>query len=154
MGRNSHDYNEDSVTIWVAPRRPSRIPVMLNVLDRLRDSIHALTSPRWRMFLTMLIQCHVPTMTPTFPNNVLTIIRTIRSGVFRLLVANSLFLRVNQRYLGVPLDGVHIPGHESSSSLAFPMTVSPCGRVLDSLLLLTPLLLPAMCPLGVSPHFR
>jgi hypothetical protein len=91
VGRDADDDYDDSVTISLSRRRPSRIPVMMNVLDRLRDSIHALPSLRERMFLTMLIQCHVPTMTPTFPNNVLTRLRPLRSEVFRLLVANALF---------------------------------------------------------------
>jgi hypothetical protein len=36
------DYYEDSVTIGLAPRMPSRVPSLTNVLARLRLPIHAL----------------------------------------------------------------------------------------------------------------
>jgi hypothetical protein len=42
VGRNSHDYYWDSVTIGVSARRPSRFPYVTNAIDRRRNVTHAL----------------------------------------------------------------------------------------------------------------
>ena len=64
-GRDAVDYYEDSVTIGLAPRRRSRVPVVLNVLARRRCPIHPLecarcTSPIMRRVRTAKVYRHAP----------------------------------------------------------------------------------------------
>ena len=66
VGRHSHDYYSDSVTIGLASRRSSRVPCERNVIDCCRCFTHALASPssesglegnpseRWRLPLSYL----------------------------------------------------------------------------------------------------
>jgi hypothetical protein len=42
VGRQSHDYYHDSVTLGLAPVRPSRVPSLRNVLVQLGLPTHAL----------------------------------------------------------------------------------------------------------------
>ena len=92
VGRDPYDYNWDSVTLGVSARRPSRIPVMMNVRDCLRDSIHALPSLRERMSLTMLVQSIHQTNTLTFSGAYLQVGGAYRSAFFNHLSISLRFL--------------------------------------------------------------
>ena len=52
VGRHSHDYYQDSVTIWLSSLRRSHVPYNRNVTDWLRCFFHALTSSHWKMSWT------------------------------------------------------------------------------------------------------
>jgi hypothetical protein len=66
VGRDSRDYHQDSVTLWVAPRRPSRLPYAVNVIGCLRCVTHHLASTPCARFSAAIFQTNTTTYGLTF----------------------------------------------------------------------------------------
>jgi hypothetical protein len=127
VGRDSHDYHQDSVARGVSTRRPSRLPYAMNVIDRRRDTIHHLASTPCARLSAATVQTNRPHYGRTFFR--------LSDHTIALLTETWVSDFTGAPFpvtLGFPRSRCFLDGDWCSTNSGFPISVNSCGHLLES----------------------